>query len=59
MAAEGLALCSEIIAELKTIPGVAGAHVMAFNWEDAIPELLERAGLGPRQSAAGAAGRDS
>jgi methylenetetrahydrofolate reductase (NADPH) len=45
VAAEGSKLCSEIIAEVKTIPGVAGVHVMAFNWEDSIPEILERAGL--------------
>src|SRR4030081_3374260 len=45
VAAEGLALCSEIIAEVRTIPGVSGVHVMAFGWEDAIPEILERAGL--------------
>jgi methylenetetrahydrofolate reductase (NADPH) len=48
VAAEGLALCSEIIAQVKTIPGVAGTHVMAFGWEDAIPEILERAGLPPQ-----------
>jgi methylenetetrahydrofolate reductase (NADPH) len=48
VAQEGLELCSEIIAQVKTIPGVAGVHVMAFNWEDAIPEILERAGLGSR-----------
>jgi methylenetetrahydrofolate reductase (NADPH) len=45
VAAEGLKLCSEIIAEVKTIPGVAGVHVMAFSWEDAIPEILDGAGL--------------
>jgi methylenetetrahydrofolate reductase (NADPH) len=45
VAAEGAQVCSEIIAEVRTIPGVAGVHVMAFNWEDAIPEILERAGL--------------
>ncbi len=50
VAAEGLALCSEILAQVKEIPGVAGVHVMAFNWEDAIPEILERAGVGRRQS---------
>jgi len=50
VAAEGLVLCSEIIAQVRTIPGVAGVHVMAFGWEDAIPEILERAGLGPRSS---------
>jgi methylenetetrahydrofolate reductase (NADPH) len=51
VAAEGLKLCSEIIAQVKEIPGVAGVHVMAFSWEDAIPEILERAGI-PRRSAA-------
>ena len=32
----------------REIPGVAGVHVMAFSWEDAIPEILERAGIGKR-----------
>jgi methylenetetrahydrofolate reductase (NADPH) len=50
VAEEGLKLCSEIIAQVKEIPGVAGVHVMAFSWEEAIPEILERAGL-PRRSA--------
>ena len=49
VAEEGLKLCSEIIAQVKEIPGVAGVHVMAFSWEDAIPEILERAGI-PRRS---------
>jgi len=48
VAAEGIQVCSEIISEVKAIPGVAGVHVMAFNWEDAIPEILERAGLARR-----------
>jgi methylenetetrahydrofolate reductase (NADPH) len=50
VADEGLRLCSEIISQVMTIPGVAGTHVMAFSWEDAIPEILERAGLAPRRS---------
>jgi methylenetetrahydrofolate reductase (NADPH) len=50
--AEGLAICAEIIAQLRTLPGVAGVHVMAFSWEDAIPSILERAGLAPRVPAA-------
>ena len=37
---EGLALCAEIIQQVREIPGVAGVHVMAFGWEDAIPEIL-------------------
>jgi methylenetetrahydrofolate reductase (NADPH) len=49
IAAEGLAICSDIIAQVKATPGVAGVHVMAFNWEEAIPEILERAGLRPRR----------
>ena len=52
--AEGVALCSEILAQVKEIPGVAGVHVMAVNWEDVIPEILERAGLGRRRSSAAA-----
>jgi methylenetetrahydrofolate reductase (NADPH) len=48
VAGEGIQICSEIISEVKAIPGVAGVHVMAFNWEDAIPEILERAGLARR-----------
>lgn len=50
--AEGLALCAEIVQQLRDIPGVAGVHVMSFNWEEAIPEILERAGLGPRFASA-------
>jgi methylenetetrahydrofolate reductase (NADPH) len=57
VAQEGLNVCSEIIAQVKEIPGVAGVHVMAFAWEEAIPEILERAGL-PRRSAALAGATD-
>jgi methylenetetrahydrofolate reductase (NADPH) len=53
VATEGAKLCSEIISEVKEIPGVAGIHVMAFNWEDAIPEILERAGLARSASRTG------
>jgi len=56
VSAEGLKLCSEIIAEVKEIPGVAGVHVMAVSWEDAVPEILERAGLARKEVAATLAG---
>ncbi len=46
--AEGIGLCAEVIQQVKEIPGVAGVHVMAFGGEDAIPEILERAGLSKR-----------
>jgi methylenetetrahydrofolate reductase (NADPH) len=48
VAQEGLAICAEIVQQVREIPGVAGVHVMAFSWEDAIPEILERAGIGRR-----------
>ncbi|MFN8525829.1 MAG: methylenetetrahydrofolate reductase [Chloroflexota bacterium] len=51
---EGLRLCAETIQQLREVPGVAGIHVMAFGWEDAIPEILERAGIG-RRPASGSA----
>jgi methylenetetrahydrofolate reductase (NADPH) len=39
-AAEGRQICADFIEQLATIPGVAGAHVMAPNNETAIPEVL-------------------
>jgi methylenetetrahydrofolate reductase (NADPH) len=50
VAEEGLKLCAETIQQVREIPGVAGVHIMAFSWEDSIPEILERAGLGRRAS---------
>ena len=46
--AESVALCVETIAELRTVPDLAGVHVMAFGAEDLVPEIVERAGLGKR-----------
>ncbi|MCC7346215.1 MAG: methylenetetrahydrofolate reductase [Variibacter sp.] len=40
-AAEGRKLCADLIAELATIPGIAGAHVMAPGNEAAAPQLLQ------------------
>ncbi len=46
--AEGEKLCSQTIAALAEIPGVAGVHVMAINAEHVIPGILEQAGVPPR-----------
>ncbi len=46
--AEGEKLCSELIAALAEVPGLAGVHVMAIGAEHTIPGLLQRAGLPPR-----------
>lgn len=43
--AAGEKLCSEIIAQLAEVPGVAGVHVMAIGAESSIPAILRQAGL--------------
>jgi methylenetetrahydrofolate reductase (NADPH) len=43
--AEGEKLCSELIAGLAEIPGVAGVHIMAIGAEHAIPDILQCAGV--------------
>lgn len=45
---EGINICVDIIQQVKEIKGVAGVHVMAIEWESAVPEILKRAGLLPR-----------
>jgi methylenetetrahydrofolate reductase (NADPH) len=52
VAQEGLALCAEIIEQVRDIPGVSGIHVMASGFERGIPEILDRAGLPRRPSPA-------
>ena len=45
---EGINICVDIINQVKEIDGVAGVHVMAIEWEEAVAEICERAGLLPR-----------
>jgi len=45
---EGIDICVEIIQRVREIPGVAGVHIMAIEWESAVPLIVERAGLLPR-----------
>jgi len=45
---EGIAICIELIQQLKQIEGVAGVHVMAIGWERAVRPIVEGAGLLPR-----------
>jgi methylenetetrahydrofolate reductase (NADPH) len=33
---------------LKEVKGVSGFHIMAIEWEEKVPEIVERAGLFPR-----------
>jgi len=46
--AEGKKLAVEMIKELAEIEGVAGVHIMAVEWEEAIKPIVEMAGLLPR-----------
>ncbi|MBI4288116.1 MAG: methylenetetrahydrofolate reductase [Chloroflexi bacterium] len=45
---EGIKLTLELIEQVKQIPGVHGVHLMAVGWEEAVPGILEKAGLLPR-----------
>jgi methylenetetrahydrofolate reductase (NADPH) len=42
-AAEGRAICIELIGELSDIPGVAGVHIMAPNNDAAVPAVIAEA----------------
>jgi len=50
--AEGKKMAVEMIKEIAEVEGVAGVHIMAVEWEEAVPELVEMAGLLPRPAVA-------
>jgi methylenetetrahydrofolate reductase (NADPH) len=45
---EGIRIAIEQINQLRQIKGVAGIHIMAIEWEEAVRLLVEGAGLLPR-----------
>ncbi len=45
---EGINICVETIQRLKECEGVRGVHIMAIEWEEKVPEIVERSGLFPR-----------
>ncbi len=45
---EGINICIETIERLKSVEGVKGFHIMAIEWEEKVPGIVERAGLYPR-----------
>jgi methylenetetrahydrofolate reductase (NADPH) len=45
---EGIRIAVEQINQLRQINGVAGIHIMAIEWEEAVKSLVEGAGLLPR-----------
>ncbi len=48
-AEEGKQICIEIIQQVRSIEGVHGVHVMAYRQEEAVAEIINRAGLLPRR----------
>ncbi len=44
----GIEIAAETIQQAQEIPGVAGVHIMAIEWESAVPVIAEKAGLLPR-----------
>ncbi|PIE63495.1 MAG: 5,10-methylenetetrahydrofolate reductase [Desulfobacter postgatei] len=47
-AQEGIKMAIEQMQRLKECKGVKGFHIMAIEWEEKVPELVEGAGLSPR-----------
>ncbi|HIJ54912.1 MAG TPA: methylenetetrahydrofolate reductase [Deltaproteobacteria bacterium] len=45
---EGIKICIESILRLKEVQGVAGFHIMAIEWEEKVPGIVEETGLYPR-----------
>jgi methylenetetrahydrofolate reductase (NADPH) len=45
---EGIRIAVETISRLKEMEGVAGVHIMAAEWEEAMREICELGGLCPR-----------
>jgi methylenetetrahydrofolate reductase (NADPH) len=44
----GIQICIEQVQEMREIEGVAGVHIMAIEWEEAVRPIVEGAGLFPR-----------
>ena len=45
---EGIKIAIETIERLRAIKGVAGVHIMAIEWEEKVPEIVQAAKLLPR-----------
>ena len=42
---EGKRICVDTIQQIREIEGVAGVHIMAIEWEEAVPDIVKAAGL--------------
>ncbi len=50
VAEEGIKIAIEMIEQVRQIKGVAGVHIMAIEWEEKVPEMVQAAKLYPRPS---------
>jgi 5,10-methylenetetrahydrofolate reductase len=46
--AEGIQICVDIINACKEMEGVAGVHIMAIEWEEAVDSIVKACQIGPR-----------
>jgi methylenetetrahydrofolate reductase (NADPH) len=42
---EGLTICSEIIKNIKNMPGLRGIHILSGGYEEFVPQIITEAGL--------------
>jgi methylenetetrahydrofolate reductase (NADPH) len=47
---EGIKMAVETIQELRDIEGIRGVHIMAIEWEEAVPEIVKQANLQPKSN---------
>jgi methylenetetrahydrofolate reductase (NADPH) len=45
---EGIKIAVETIQKLKEVEGIRGVHIMAIEWEEAVPEIVQQANLQPK-----------
>jgi methylenetetrahydrofolate reductase (NADPH) len=48
VAEEGIKIAVETVERVRQIKGVAGVHIMAIEWEEKVPEIVQAAKLYPR-----------
>jgi methylenetetrahydrofolate reductase (NADPH) len=45
---EGIKIAVETVQRMKEIDGIHGVHIMAIEWEDAVPEIVKEANIMPK-----------
>jgi len=45
---EGMKIAAEQIEEMRTLPGIAGVHLMFIEWEHMVPRMVDEVKIGPK-----------